>query len=208
MRIETHPETVKYIEPWFAEFWEIFKDYDYKLIGAPYGATPMLEAFGIKEYSRPGIEHELIDCIDYADYTLGNSLGIALGMKIAKPDSKIFVFLSDAQLYMGNVMEALTLLKEYRFENFKVLINYNKKGSRELCDYEFNTLSGFFKISFDHLRKRIGKREVDESYFNHYYEFYLHTANIIVVNSHELDRPIPEKYKEGKKILPSIDFYF
>lgn len=145
IRKETHMESAKSIYPWFKDLWKLVKDFDYKLIGKPYGCTPMLEAMGITNYDRPGIEHDFIDCIDYADYTLGNALGIGIGMKLAKPEAKIFVLISDAQLYMGNVLESLILFKEFDFKDFLICIDYNNKGSKELNSFEFNNLN-LFKV--------------------------------------------------------------
>lgn len=142
-RIETHPESAASIKPWFSELWNIVKDFDYKLIGKPYGCSPILEALNINDYQRPGIEHDLIKEIDYADYTLGNSLGIAIGMKIAQPNKSVFVLLSDAQLYMGAVLEAFILIKEYNFKNMIIAIDFNEKGSREYHHFKYNNLNLF-----------------------------------------------------------------
>ena len=136
--LESYNIDVSLIEKWV-------KDFDYKLIGKPYGCSPMLEAMGITNYDRPGIEHDFVDCIDYADYTLGNALGIGIGMKLAKPEAKIFVLISDAQLYMGNVLESLILFKEFDFKDFLICIDYNNKGSKEFNSFEFNNLN-LFKV--------------------------------------------------------------
>lgn len=139
--LETHPKSAKSISWYFADLWNVVKDYDYKLIGKPYGCTPMLEAWlndpNLKEYhdlilnyDKAGIEHESLPFIDYADFTLGNALGIAQGISIANPSKKIFVFISDAQMNMGVVQEAISSIASMHLNNILLAIDYNFKGSR------------------------------------------------------------------------------
>ena len=94
--IDTHPKSSGSMEWYFSELWDFVKGYDYKLIGKPYGCHPMLKMWlkdeSLKEYhtlienyTRPGIEHEELPFINYVDFTLGNSLGIAEGIAICNP---------------------------------------------------------------------------------------------------------------------------
>lgn len=138
---DTHLKSSGSIRPYFKTLWNFVKNYDYKLIGKPYGCQPMLETWAeddslimyrdlITNYDRPGIEHEELPFIDYADFTLGNALGIAEGIAIAEPDKKIFVFISDAQMNMGVVQEALSSIPSKRLKNILLCVDYNYKGSR------------------------------------------------------------------------------
>lgn len=173
-RIETHIESAKSIEPWFSMLWNKVKDFDYKLIGKPYGCSPILDALNIDNYQKPGIEHELIKEIDYADFTLGNSLGISLGIKLSQPHKSIFVFLSDAQLYMGSVLEAFILLKEYNFIKTVIAIDYNFKGSKEIGNFQYNNLNLFkLKKQFKYL-KDFNQYKLDDN------------LNIILFKPHEI----------------------
>lgn len=139
--IDTHPKSSKSIEWYFSDLWNFVKDYDYKLIGKPYGCHPMLETWLkdkslskyhdlIRNYTRPGIEHEELPFIDYADFTLGNALGIAEGIAIVNPDEKIFVMISDAQMNMGVVQEALTSIGSKKLKNILLAVDMNFNGSR------------------------------------------------------------------------------
>ena len=105
-RLKLHPKSSKTLESFWKNNFNLIKTFDYIIIGKPFGCNCILESFNIKNYPRIGIEHDLIDKIHYADYTLGNSLGIAQGVNIAEPDKKVFVLLSDAQLNMGSIIEA------------------------------------------------------------------------------------------------------
>lgn len=138
---DTHLKSSRSIRPYFKNLWNFVKDYDYKLIGKPYGCQPMLEVWSedkglseyhdlIENYNRPGIEHEEIPFIDYADYTLGNALGIAQGIAIVHPEKKIFVFISDAQMNMGVVQEAITSIGAMNLRNILLCVDYNYYGSR------------------------------------------------------------------------------
>lgn len=139
--IDTHPKSSSSIEWYFSELWDFVKGYDYKLIGKPYGCHPMLKVWlkdeSLKEYhtlienyTRPGIEHEELPFIDYADFTLGNSLGIAEGIAICNPESKIFVIISDAQMNMGVVQEAISSIGSKCLKNILLVVDYNFAGSR------------------------------------------------------------------------------
>ena len=138
---DTHPKSSDSIRWYFSDLWNFVKNFDYKLIGKPYGCQPMLEAWLedenlkeyhtlIEKYTKPGIEHEELPFIDYTDYTLGNALGIAEGIAIAKPNKKIFVFISDAQMNMGVVQEAITSIGSKNLKNILLVVDYNFSGSR------------------------------------------------------------------------------
>lgn len=153
---DTHKKSSDSIRPYFSDLWNFVKDYDYKLIGKPYGCQPMLETWledeNLKEYhnlienyTRPGIEHEQLPFIDYADFTLGNALGIAEGIALVDRDKKIFVFISDAQVNMGVVQEAISSIASKNLNNILLAVDYNFSGSRgELLIVPETNYKGWF----------------------------------------------------------------
>ena len=128
-RLKFHPKSSKTLESFWKNNFKFIEKFDYIIIGKPFGCNCILESLGIREYPRIGIEHDLIKKIHYADYTLGNSLGIAQGINIAEPDKKVFVLLSDAQLNMGSIIESLISIP-LMCENITVFVDYNLSGSK------------------------------------------------------------------------------
>jgi len=72
-----------------------------------------------------GVKHEEIDFIDYSEETIGNALGVAIGMAIAQPQKQVFVNITDATLQMGNTLEAIQFIGHHNIHNILVTIDYN-----------------------------------------------------------------------------------
>lgn len=146
-RLKLHPKSSKTLESFWKNNFNLINTFDYIIIGKPFGCNCILESLVIREYPRIGIEHDLIDKIYYADYTLGNSLGIAQGVNIAEPDKKVFVLLSDAQLNMGSIIEAFISIPKM-CKNITVFVDLNRSGSKGpltfLPNLEFNGWNTIF----------------------------------------------------------------
>ena len=71
------------------------------------------------------IQHEQIPFVDFAEYTLGNSLGVAAGIAIANPDKLVWVNISDGALQMGNTLEAIQFIGHNQIKNIQLTIDYN-----------------------------------------------------------------------------------
>lgn len=140
MRVETHPHSAETLEKIWPAIWQQIKDYKFKLIGKPFGCTPILKSLNIQNYEHSVLEHQYLDEFIYCEQTLGNSLGIAIGIAIAEPDEKVFVLLSDAQLYMGKIFESIQLIEDLKIKNITIAIDLNYKGSKEDLDLNSNFL--------------------------------------------------------------------
>ena len=93
----------------------------------------------------------------HADYTipgcfflggsLGNGIGFAAGLAIARPWQTFVVLLGDAELYEGSVWESLLFINQHRLKNIQLIVDRNKFGI--LGDTEemikLNPLSDKFK---------------------------------------------------------------
>jgi len=70
-----------------------------------------------------GVRDSQIDFVDFADVTIGNGLGVASGIEMGS-DKMTYVNISDSQLQMGSVVEAIQFIGRYN-QNIKMTIDYN-----------------------------------------------------------------------------------
>ncbi len=100
------------------------------VLGKPFGHSAYyyiwnkLGYISNRRYSD-GVRHEEIDFVDFADVTLGNSLGVASGLEMGN-GKMTYVNISDSQLQMGSVMESIQFIGWHN-QNIKLTIDYNKK---------------------------------------------------------------------------------
>lgn len=72
------------------------------------------------------LKHTEIDFVDFSGESLGNTLGISIG--IALTTSKlVWVNLSDSALQMGSELEAIQYIGQKQYNNIFVTIDYNNK---------------------------------------------------------------------------------
>lgn len=152
MRSETHQYSAETLSKIWPTIWSQVKDFKYKLLGKPFGCTPILESLHIKDYPYSVLEHRYLDEFIYCEQTLGNSLGIAIGIAIASPSEKVFVLLSDAQLYMGKIYESMQLIEDLKIDNIYVAIDINYRGSKEMLDIKNNFLIKMMENGFKCLK--------------------------------------------------------
>lgn len=103
---------------------------DYIVIGKPFGAQAYYLVWQDLEYVTNieklsvGVKHDEVSFVDYGEETMGNALGVAIG--IAMTTSKqVWVNLSDACLQMGNTLEALQFIGHNQIKNVFVTVDYN-----------------------------------------------------------------------------------
>ena len=72
------------------------------------------------DYSIPGCT--------FVGGSLGNGIGFAAGMAIARSHQKFFVILGDAELYEGSVWESMMFIKSKNLTNLITIIDRNKFG--------------------------------------------------------------------------------
>jgi transketolase N-terminal domain/subunit len=117
-----------YVEVLFKE--RIVTPTDGIVIGKPFGAQAyyvVWEELGyitnINQLSV-GVKHDEIPFVDYADETIGNALGVSIGIALTT-HKRIWVNLSDASLQMGNILEAIQFIGQHNLRNIFVTIDYN-----------------------------------------------------------------------------------
>lgn len=103
------------------------------VFGKPFGAQAYYAVwqrlFGIKPtvYSE-GINWDCApDLVTFAEETIGNALGYAIGAAMGSPDKKVWCNISDGALQMGQTLEALLFLMQHSHElpNLFVTIDNN-----------------------------------------------------------------------------------
>jgi transketolase len=72
-----------------------------------------------------GVKHNEIDFVDYSEETMGNALGVAAGIAIASPETKVWVNLTDATLQMGSTLEAIQYIGHNNLKNIIMTVDYN-----------------------------------------------------------------------------------
>lgn len=72
-----------------------------------------------------GVKHSEIDFVDYGEETMGNALGVAIGIAIANPLQRVWVNITDATLQMGSTLEALQYIGHNQISNIVVTVDYN-----------------------------------------------------------------------------------
>ena len=101
---------------------------------------PILRDFGIlpqKEWDNWGHKKSLlrvfgntsIPGIDVTSGSLGHCIGVGAGMAInfkkTGQNKKVFVIISEGELYEGSTWEALLLAKHYKLDNLNIIIDIN-----------------------------------------------------------------------------------
>lgn len=72
-----------------------------------------------------GVKHDEIDFVDYGEETMGNALGVGIGIAIANPHQRVWINITDATLQMGSTLEALQYIGHHKIKNIVVTVDYN-----------------------------------------------------------------------------------
>jgi transketolase len=72
-----------------------------------------------------GVKHEEIPFVDFSEETMGNALGVSIGIAISNPNQRVWVNISDACLQMGNTLEAIQFIGHNKIKNLFLAIDYN-----------------------------------------------------------------------------------
>lgn len=100
------------------------------IIGKPFGAQAyylVWEERGLLndiETLSVGVKHDEIPFVTYSEETMGNALGVAIGIAMTT-DKRVWVNISDAALQMGNTLEAIQFIGHNRIKNIFLTIDYN-----------------------------------------------------------------------------------
>lgn len=119
-----------YVETLFRD--ELIKPYrDRIVIGKPFGSQTYyllwrdLGYIDNIEKLSVGVKHQEIDFVDYGEETMGNALGVSIGIALANPGQTVWVNLTDATLQMGSTLEALQYIGHHNISNIIVTVDYN-----------------------------------------------------------------------------------
>ena len=72
-----------------------------------------------------GVKHEEIEFVTYGEETMGNALGVATGIAIARPCRNVWVNISDATLQMGSTLEAIQYIGHNKLSNIHLSVDGN-----------------------------------------------------------------------------------
>jgi transketolase len=72
-----------------------------------------------------GVKHYEIPFVDYSEETMGNALGVSIGIALAHPDKRVWVNLSDATLQMGSTLEAIQYIGQNKLKNIFLTVDNN-----------------------------------------------------------------------------------
>jgi transketolase len=103
---------------------------DVIVIGKPFGAQAYYLVWrklgfldSIEDLSV-GVKHDEIAFVDYGEETMGNALGVAIGIAMTT-DKRVWVNISDAALQMGNTLEAIQFIGHHNIKNIFLTVDYN-----------------------------------------------------------------------------------
>ncbi len=111
---------------------EIIKPYRERIIlGKPFGSQAYYLIWKSRGYLDTidnlsmGVKHHEIEFVDYSEETMGNALGVAAGIALARPEQRVWVNLTDATLQMGSTLEAIQYIGHNSINNIIVTVDYN-----------------------------------------------------------------------------------
>lgn len=125
---------IYYLNYLFGE--KLVEPYDHNIVlGKPFGHAAYYYIWEKLGYIEPmrysdGVRYSEIEFVDFSDVTIGNALGVASGMEMGN-GKMTYVNISDSQLQMGSVMEAIQFIGRHG-QNIKLTIDYN--GSQLTSD--------------------------------------------------------------------------
>jgi transketolase len=103
---------------------------DHIVIGKPFGAQLyylVWQKLGFLDKIDDlsvGVKHDEILFVDYGEETMGNALGVAIGIAMTT-DKRVWVNISDAALQMGNTLEAIQFIGHNKIKNIFLTVDYN-----------------------------------------------------------------------------------
>jgi transketolase len=103
---------------------------DHIVIGKPFGAQVYYLVWQNLGYLDKidnlsvGVKHDEILFVDYGEETMGNALGVAIGIAMTT-NKRVWVNISDAALQMGNTLEAIQFIGHHNLKNIFLTVDYN-----------------------------------------------------------------------------------
>jgi transketolase len=105
-------------------------------IGAYHGFCDAKAALALRKLNSPFQGHPHIGDLPWTETSTGSlgqgfsvALGMAMGLKLQKSQSRVYALLGDGELQEGEVWEAAMCAAHHQLDNLCVLIDYNKMQS-------------------------------------------------------------------------------
>lgn len=135
--IAAHIKSNESTKPYIVELFEKTSDWIW-VLGKPFGIQELCNHLNAPDADGGFLKPGDTDKIAYIDESLGNALGTAIGISLANPNKRVICFISDAQLYMGSILESILAMQNLKIKNIALIIDYNKLGSRGIIpDFNF-----------------------------------------------------------------------
>lgn len=142
--VERHKKSANSVNPYIIELYEYSKNFDYFVLGKPFGIPKLLEYLKLPEnivnegFLTPEINEKYNLGFSHIEQSIGLALGIADGLAMANPDKKVICFISDSTLFKGQTLEAILHIGISKLSNLLLCVDYNKSQSRsKLPDFNF-----------------------------------------------------------------------
>jgi len=109
------------------------------------GVFPVSRLMTLRQFSSEleGHPTPLVPGVDAATGSLGQGLsvgtGLALGAKLEKKETRVYVLLGDGEMAEGNVWEAAAFAAHYRLDNLTAIADINALGQSERTMYRHDT---------------------------------------------------------------------
>ena len=96
-----------------------FGSQTYYLIWKKMGLLKNIEKLSV------GVKHNEIDFVDYGEETMGNALGVGIGIALCNKNNRVWVNITDATLQMGSTLEALQYIGQKNLKNILLTVDNN-----------------------------------------------------------------------------------
>jgi transketolase len=110
-------------------------------IGAYHGFCDAKAALALRKLNSPFQGHPHIGDLPWTETSTGSlgqgfsvALGMAMGLKLKKSQSRVYTMLGDGEMQEGEVWEAAMCAAHHKLDNLCVLIDYNKLQSDDRND--------------------------------------------------------------------------
>jgi transketolase len=110
-------------------------------IGAYHGFCDAKAALSLRKLNSPFQGHPHIGDLPWTESSTGSlgqgfsvALGMAMGLKIQKSQSRVYTMLGDGEMQEGEVWEAAMCAAHHKLDNLCVLVDYNKLQSDDRND--------------------------------------------------------------------------
>lgn len=108
-------------------------------VGALIGLTPLSALAGFRKLNSPFQGHPHVGALPWVETSTGSlgqgfsvAIGMALGQRYKKKDSRVHVMLGDGEMQEGEIWEGAMFETHHRLKNLCAILDYNKMQSDDL----------------------------------------------------------------------------